>query len=123
MVFIKYFSSSQRNLLKIKNEDIYNNFEEKVENTKRCLLIKYIMFYIFSFIYFILFWYYLSSFCAVFPNSQIYLIKNTFMSFVIYILFPNIFILLTCAFRIYSLREKKPINKFFFKINKIMQII
>ena len=123
MVFIKYFSSSQRHLLKIKNEDNYNKFEEKVENIKRCLLIKYILFYIFSFIYLILFWYYLSSFCAVFQNSQIYLIKNTFMSFVIYILFPNFFILLTCAFRIYSLREKKPINKFFFIINKIMQII
>jgi len=123
MIFIKHFSSSQRNLLLLKNEDKYIKLEEKAEGIKRCLLIKYIVFYIFSFIYLLLFWYYLSSFCAVYQNSQIYLIKNTFMSFAIYILFPNFFILLTCTFRIYSLRGKSPMNKCFFETSKFMQII
>ena len=123
MIFIKNFSSSQKNLLLIKNEDNYIKLEEKVEKIKRGLLIKYILFYIFSFIYLILFWYYLSSFCAIYQNSQIYLIKNAFMSFAIYILFPNFFILLTCAFRMFSLRKKRPVNKCFFEINKIMQLL
>ena len=123
MIFIKYFSSSQRNLLKLKNEDNYYKLEKIADNIRRCLLIKYIIFYIFSFIYLLLFWYYLSSFCAIYQNSQIYLVKNTFMSFAIYILFPNFFILLTCSFRIYSLREKKPISRCFFETSKFMQII
>ena len=123
MIFIKYFSSSQMNLLELKNEENNNKLEEKADFIRRRLLIKYIIFYILSFIYLILFWYYLSSFCAIYQNSQIYLIRNTFMSFAIYILFPNFFILLPCSFRIYSLRGKKPINRFFFETSKFMQII
>ena len=123
MIFIKYFSSSQMNLLELKNEENNNKLEEKADFIRRRLLIKYIIFYILSFIYLILFWYYLSSFCAIYQNSQIYLIRNTFMSFAIYILFPSFFILLPCSFRIYSLRGKKPINRFFFETSKFMQII
>ena len=123
MIFIKHFSSSQRNLLLLKNENNYIRLEEKAGSIKSSLLIKYIIFYILSFIYLLLFWYYLSSFCAVYQNSQFYLIKNTFMSFAIYILFPNFFILLTCTLRIYSLRKKKPMNKCFFETSKFMQII
>ena len=85
--------------LKIERDDI-------VQKTKRCLIIKYIIFYALSFIFLIFFWFYLSSFCAIFQNTQIYVIKNTFISSGISFLFPFIYELLPCALKIYSLKKE-----------------
>ena len=54
-------------------------------NTKhqklKCIKIKYTIFFILNFILLGLFWYYLTCFNAIFKNTQIYLIKNTVISF------------------------------------------
>ena len=121
MLLIKYSSLSQRNLIEVKNEDNIDKAKDKVTKTKRCLIIKYILFYIFSFIYLTLFWYYLSSFCAVYQNSQVYLIINTFISFGLYLLYPFIYNLLPCFIRIYSLKKNIK-NVCIFKISKFLQI-
>ena len=47
---------------------------------RKCLIIKYICFYIFGTFFLLFLWYYLSSFGAVYKNTQIYLIKNTLIS-------------------------------------------
>ena len=119
--FIKYFSLSDRNFIEIKNEENMNKINDKAQNVRRCLLIKYILFFLISFLFLILFWFYLSSFCAVFKNTQIYVVINTFISFAIFLLFPIIFNLLPCAFRIYSLKKRN--NKCIFKISKFLQLV
>ena len=88
IVIIKYFSLSQRDLLDLKNEDDLSKLNDKIAKTRRCLSIKYIGFYTISFLFLVFFWYYLSSFCAIYRNSQFYVIKNTFISFAISLLFP-----------------------------------
>ena len=120
IIIIKYFSLSQRNLLEIKKEENFLKSEDKAIKVKRCLMIKYILFYIINFIFIITFWYYLSSFCAVFKNSQIYLIKNTFISFGISLLYPIIFYLIPCLLRIISLKNR---NECLYNISKIFQFI
>ena len=79
-LIIKYAFLVERNILEIKREESIIKSSKKVSSIERCLVIKHIIYFIFSFLFLILFWYYLSSFCAVYQNSQVYLIKNTFIS-------------------------------------------
>ena len=119
--FIKYFSLSERNFYEIINEENMNKINDKAQNVRRCLLIKYIIFFLLSFLFLFLFWFYLSSFCAVFKNTQIYVVINTFISFGIFLAFPIFFNLLPCAFRIYSLKKRN--EKFIFKLSKYLQLV
>ena len=98
---------------------------EKIDEVKirRCLIIKYIIFYCLSFIFLTFFWYYLSSFCAVYKNSQFYVIQNTLISFGISLLYPILFNLLTSIIRITSLNGNKSINELLYKLNKFMQYL
>ena len=116
-ISIKYLSLSEKEIIKVKNDP---KNEEKVKQVQQCLFIKYILFYIIGLIFLIFFWYYLSSFCAVFVNSQIYLIKNTIISLSISLLYPFFINFLPCIFRIISLNKK---NKCFYNISKILQLI
>ncbi len=117
---IRYFSLSERFLIEIRNEENKNKVSDLVSSSKRCLVIKYIVFYILCFIFLIFFWYYLSSFCAVYQNSQIFLVINTFISFGISNIFPLIYNLIPALIRIYSLKAKK---ECFCETNKILQLI
>jgi len=116
---IKYYFLSERNILELKYETNLSN--EKIIKIKRCLKIKYIFFFILSQIFLIFFWYYLSSFCAVYQNSQIYLIKNTLISYLLSLFFPLIINSFTSLLRLYSLKNRNKIC--IFKISKFMQLI
>ena len=90
-------------------------------NEKKCIIIKYSVFFILSYIFLIFFWYYLSSFGAVYQNTQIYLFKNTIISFSISLFYPFIINLIPSTIRIYSLSQKN--RKILYNINKIIQLI
>ena len=97
---MRYYSLSERFLMELKNEQNFDKANNMIPNTKRCLIIKYIIFYVLCFVFTTLFWFYLSSFCAIFQNSQIYVFKNTFISFGISIVFPIIYNLVPCLCRV-----------------------
>ena len=117
---IRYFSLSERSLIELTNKENLSQGDDLVQKAKKCLIIKYIIFYVLSFIFLTFFWFYLSSFCAIFQNTQIYVMKNVFISFGISILFPFIYELLPCIFRIYSLKNN---NECIYKFSKIIQLI
>jgi hypothetical protein len=102
---IKLIFLSERNISAIKNEEDKEVAADMDENVRRCLIIKYIIFYVLGFLFLILFWYYLSSFCAVYQNSQIFLFINTFVSFCISLIYPFFINIFPGIFRIYSLRN------------------
>ena len=122
-IFIKYFSLSERNLYEIKNEKSFKKVYDKVSDVKRCLIIKYILFYVIGSLILMFFWYYLSSFGAVYQNTQIYLIKNTLISFCFSLIYPFIINLIPGMFRFYSLKGETRKRKCFYKISKIIQFI
>ena len=121
MTLIKYFVLSERNLLEIKNQKSLKKANDKITKVKGCLIIKNICYFIISIIFLTFFWYYLSSFCAVYQNSQVSLIKNTFISFIIGLIYPFIINLLPTFLRILSLKQGK--RECIYKINLIIQLI
>ena len=118
---IKYFFVSERDILKIQYEINVETACDKVEELKKCIVIKYTSFFIIGIVFVIFFWYYLSSFCAVYKNSQICLIINTTICFSLSFLYPLIINLVPGIFRIVSLKDKN--NKLLFKISRIIQFL
>ena len=118
-IIIKYLSLSEKNIIEIKKEK--NDVIKKSSKILKCLIIKFKIFYIIVFIFLILFWYYLSCFCAVYINTQIHLIKDTLISFGISLLYPFVLNLLPGIFRISSLRSNN--KACLYIISKIIQLI
>ena len=78
---------------------------------------------IFLRIYFIMFtfyWYSVASFCAVYENSQITFIKDSFLSFFLGIVYPLVIYLITSALRICAIKNEKKGLKFIYKLSDIM---
>ena len=117
-IFIKFISLSERHLLDIK---IFFKDGIKITKIKRKITIKYTLFFIIGLGFLTFFWYYLSSFCAVYKNSQIFLIDNTLFSLAISFIYPIFINILPCIFRIISLRFGN--KKIFYSISQILQFI
>ena len=104
---IRYLSLSERLIISVKFQETYEKAEYKSESVRRIFILQNTLFFILSFIFLIFFWYYLSSFCAVYQNSQIYLIKNVLISFGLSLLFPFILYIIPSILRMISLKSKK----------------
>ena len=89
---MKALSLSERNIMKIKKEKNYEVSEKMLPKIVKCLIIKFICFFIISFLLLTLFWYYISCFCAVYKNTQIILIKDTLISFALSMIYHFSFI-------------------------------
>ena len=118
---IKFIFLSERNICQIKREINFDNIYDITEKVKKCLIIKYICFYCISIIFLLFFWYYLSSFGAVYQNTQIYLIKNTAISFSASLLYPFIFNTFSAILRTNSLKNGS--SECLYKTSKIIQFI
>ena len=62
------------------------------------------------------FWYFITCFCAVYSNTQIILIKNTFLSYGLSMLYPFGIYLIPGIFRIYALRAEKRDKECLYKV-------
>ena len=120
-ISIKYFISAERDILTIKNENTINKANDKVEGVERCLIIKNICYFAISITFLMFFWYYLSSFCALYKNSQVHLIKNTFISFIFFQIYPFFINIIPVIFRRISLKTKN--GKCLYNTSKIFQLL
>ena len=118
---IKFIFLSERDILVVKNKETRNEASDQVDSVKKRLIIKYIIFYVTGVLFLILFWYYLSSFGAVYQNSQIILIINTFLSSAFSIIYPFFINFIPVIIRKFSLKNNN--REIFYKASKIIQII
>ena len=119
-IIIKYFFLSERNIYEIKNAENIEIVSDKAYKAKKYLIYKYIIFFVAGTLFLLFFWYYLSSFGAVYKNTQIYLIKNVLISLGFSILYPFIINFVPAALRIYSLKKNN--RNILYKINRIIQL-
>ena len=117
---LRAVSLSEKNIVDIKN-NVQN--DSKVKQIRKCIEFKYIFFYVIGLIFLFFFWYYLSSFCAVFKNSQIYLIKNTLLSLTFSLFYPFFINIFPCTFRLISLKDSNKSKECLYKTSKIIHII
>ena len=102
-MIIKFFSLTEKNILKLKSDNNAKNYNITVPKLIKCIKIKFICFFSISFLLLIFFWYYLSCFCSL--------------------LYPFGLNLFPGFFRIPSLRDKNKRKETIYKLSKMIQLI
>ena len=86
----------------------------------RCIKIRVVIYYVLSFAFLAIFGYYILCFCAIFENTQIELVKSTFTSWLISLIYPLIICLITSIFRALSFKCN---NRILYRIKNLMQML
>ena len=120
---LKKLSLTEKNILEIKQEKDNIKKMEKIKSIKKCLRIKFFLYFSLSIILMLFFWYFISCFCLVYKNTQIVLIKDTLISYALSMVYPFGLNLLPGIFRIPALRAKKRDKKYLYKISQYIALI
>ena len=122
-MILKRLSLSELHILSIKQEKNIKSAQSRSKKILSCLKIKFIIFFIISLLFMLFFWYFISGFCAVYKNTQLILIENTLISFLISMIYPFGTNLLPGCFRIPALRAKKKNKNCLYKISGLVALI
>ena len=113
---------TENDIISIRKEDNYINREE-IKHSLTSVTVKCYLFFTLSILSLGFIWTYLACFFTVFKNTQIFAIKNTFMSFGISMVIPFITGIIVAPFRLIALSSKESKNRFcIFIFYKILQI-
>ena len=116
---IKLIFLSERNILQVRLQPNYSQANDIVPTVKRNITIKYVIFFILGIIMLIFFWMILSSFGAVYQNTQVIVLENTLVSFCISFIYPFFMNIFPCIFRMCSLNSK---SECLYNFSKFLQI-
>ena len=121
-ILLKMLALTNDSILKLKQKKSEKNIKEKRDNLYNTLKIRFVLYFIISFIFLLFFWYYISMFCTIYRNTQYHLLKDTLISFALSLLYPLGIYLIPGFFRIYSLAEPKTKREYLYKFSKILQL-
>ena len=122
-MILKQLSLSEKNILSIAQTKDYKNGVKKSKIILKCLKIKFFLFFLLSLPILLFCWYFISCFCAVYPNTQLILISDSFISFGLSMLYPFCLNLLPGFFRIPALRAKHKDKICMYKISIIIALV
>ena len=122
-IILKLLSLSETNIIDYKKNKDINNLDKRTIELKNKLRIKFILYFIISFILLLFVWYYLSAFGAIYPNTQMHLFKDTLLSFGLSLLYPLPIYLLPGIFRKISLFNNKNKRKCLYNFSQVFLII
>ena len=117
---IKNLALSQDNIVELKQEKEKNNLEEKYDRILKIIRMKIISFFVISFIILLFFWYYIACFCCIYVNTQIHLIKDTFISLIASLIYPFAINLIPGIFRITSLKMENHSGKYLYTFSSFL---
>ena len=120
---LNLLSLSQRNILKLKQIDEISIMIRKMLTSLKIFKLKIVLFIIIGLIILIFGWYYLTMFCAVYVNTQTHLLKDTFTSFGLSLIYPFGINLIPGFFRVYALRDPNKNRKWLYKISQLISLI
>ena len=110
-IFINYLTMSDIHYYQLKELKNDNNINsKKAISIIKCIKIKIIAYFASTFLIFLFFWYTVSAFCAVYVNTQGIFVADSYMSFLMGLLYPFVLYLVPTALRIISLRAKNKKN-------------
>ena len=119
-VILDFLALPEDNILDIKKGKVAKIVEKNAKGEMKMLQIKFIFFYILSFLFMLVCWYYMTCFCAVYRNTQYHLLKDTLIGFGTSMLSPFATKLIPGFFRIYGIRKRSQI---FFRISQFIQVL
>ena len=120
---MKTLALSDKVVIKYRQAYVKKIPKEKTVELYKKLILKYNIFYFISFIFLIIFWYYISTFCAVYKSTQIALIKSTLYSFSISLIYPFILNLFPGIFRIPALKSNEKNNECLYNFGNVLALV
>ena len=120
LVLLKFLCLTHSTIRKLKKLKTKEEAENKSKWIIRCIKIRICVYYILSYIFLLVFGYYVACFCAIFKNTQIDLIISMFTSWGLSLLYPFMIYIATSLTRRIGIRCK---CKFIYRINQILQMI
>ena len=120
LIILKFISLTHNSVRALRKISDINSAEAKSECILKCIKIRIVLYYILSFVFLIVFGFYVLSFCAIFENTQVALIKSTFSSWIISLIYPFILCFITSIIRSAALKCK---SKVLYMIKTIMQFL
>ena len=122
-IILKVLALSNDEIINFKKSKSRKNIKKVGNILMTKLKVKFIFYFIISFIFLFMFWYYISMFGAIYKNTQYHLIKDTFISYGLSLIYPFIFSLLPGMFRIPALSNIKKNRKCLYNFSNILQIL
>ena len=118
LIFLKYICLTHNSVRSLRQIKDVNSAEKQSVCILRCIKLRILIYYILSLIFLIIFGFYILSFCAIFENTQIELIKSTFYSWLISLIYPFIICFITSIIRSISFILK---SKCLYAVKLILQ--
>ena len=129
--FISMFLSALVQMLGLSNDAISDfkqseeteNVDKRGQELIKKLKIKFIFYFILTFILLIAFWYYISMFNAVYRNTQFLLLEDTVMGFALSLFTPFVIYLTPGIFRIPALANPHKNRRCLYNFSKVFTIL
>ena len=122
-ILLCYLSLTDKHFYQIKGLEGENINKPIIFNILKCIKYKLLVFFGFTLILFVFYWYFISSFCAVYQNTQEAFIKDSYSSFLTGLLCPFVLYLFPTILRIIALKDDiKKRFKFIYKLSEIIPI-
>ena len=119
---IKYLALSRDDIVDLKREKMKKDFDKGfVPKLIRKLKIKFISFFIITFIVIVFFLYYITCFCGVYSNTQKHFIIDSVISFFITLTLPFVTYLIPGLFRFLTLREENFSRALLYKLSSFLR--
>ena len=119
-VFICYLSLTDTPFYEIKALELTKENFEQIKKIIKCINTKLIVFYIFTLIFYIIFWYIVVIFCLVYENTQAAYLKDCLFSFLLSIILPFIIYIIPSTLRVCAIRDKKISSNCAYKLSEII---
>ena len=120
-IILKFLALSNDAIIEFKKMKSADNINKKKTDLENKLSIKFVLYFIVSFVFLSFFWYYISMFGAIYRNTQLHLLKDTLISFGLSLIYPFFIYLLPGLFRIPALSDKEKSRECLYKFSKFLQ--
>jgi len=120
---IEFFALTDKDFVKTRNFKEYNEAKNYCKNLVRIAKKKFIAYYVISIIFNLLFLYYVTAFCAIYSITQITMISNSLISFLLSMSYTLLLMLIPPIIRIPAIKKRNKCGKFLYYLSRIISLI
>lgn len=122
-VIVEFFAQSNKSILNLRNKKDIKEIEKEIPQLIENLILKYKLFFACAIIINVIFWYYITSFCAIYSIIQTHMISDSLISFLLSISYSILLSLVSSLIRVAALKKETKIRHFFYTISWAISLI
>ena len=118
---LNFLALTNDTFINIKQNKSKINILKKSKKLIKTITIKFVLYFIVSFLFLLFFWFYISMFGVIYKNTQKHLLKDTLLSFELSLIIPFIIYLFPGIFRIPALSNSNKKRVCLYNFSKFLQ--